>query len=784
MSVNINFNNVIQLGNALTTFSTQIDTLKFQINSASSNLTDIIKSKKIKELLHLREKFLIDTSNSKNDLSYDLQQTIDKLTRSWEEVFNHCLERKVCLQTSKLDDLSPNETSSLSELYQKQNKLNIKASKYELQLQKFDRKCTDIRFKVEDSNFTLLLDLDAKTKKTQKDIQNAIETKKKEIDDCTTLIKHLKNENTKSAQEYFNTLPDPLRKIIASSLLHKPNLTPQLLKHCLENTMLTQQRKIEVLQETLTRLEGSEKLHVSTNQSELASIIWFDHLPRDIQFEVLSWLKPRDLLNFSQACKKWHVLANTSVLWKRLWEVKCRELALDPTFYGSDKEGLAEYHTSLKTLNANAFLSAKIEGAFANEHSSVQHRLPLSKGTMLFVMSTNDIMVFDLIKKTTAFKSIEGDQITAICTHGHSIFAALTDKVVEFSLTNLKNQHSSSLTILKTFEIKNTCRIQFSENFLFSNPDQSKEIQIWDTVTNRHFATFALQKPLVFMKTIQNILFTTDELGNAQKWKVHKDKLPESIFSTALDLQVTTIDTNGRYLCAIDATPVSSITVIDFNEPNKIKKIPIDSSIQSISNFQVDGQTLYALCDSQIKVFDIETGKIISSIKDYRITHFTKSGSFIGYYAQSKRTTTIHAFGKSIDLAASEYDKLLRQAECWDMQFYQDAVTLFTTLPNDVQDRFSSFIFSKYSLDLADFLKASRDHNSTSKSLILHQFLLSEMIGLFKANRKELALSLFNRLPKILQKEISRNPDKLSVPEWIELLRNYLNIPVFDPLDE
>ncbi len=784
MSANINFSTVIQLGITLTAFSTDVETLKSQINSSSPNLTDKIKSKKIKDLLDLREKFLIVTSSSKKELSSGLQRTIDKLNRTWEEVFNHCLERKVCLQLSKLDELIPQENCSLSELYMKQNKLNIKASKYEIQKQKFDKKYTDNRINVEDSNFSLLLELDIKLKNTQKKIQNEIASKKKKINDCNTLIKYLREGNVDSAQDCFNTLPEPFRKIIATSLLKITYLTPQLMKHCLQNTVLTNHRKIEVIQETLNNLEGSQTPPSSISTTSSAPINWFNLLPQEIQLEVLYFLQPRDLLNFSQTCKKWQDLANMAVLWKRLWEVKCREFALDPTFYGLGKQGLVEYHTALKTLNTNAFLSSKIEGASISQRSLVKLRLPLAKGTMLFVMNTNDIILIDLIKKTTTFKSFEGVEITAICKHGNSIFVAYTDKVVEIALSNLKNQTASSLTILNTFEIKDTCQLQVSANFLCSNPDKSREIHIWDIETNRHFVTISLQKPLVFMKIIHSVLFTTDELGNVQKWKLQKGKSPESIFSTALELQVNTIDTNGRYLCAIDATPVSSITVIDFNAPNKIRSIPVDTSIQSIPIFQVDGHTLYALCDSQIHVFDIESGKMISTIKDYRITHFIKSGSFIGYYAQSKRTSTEHNFGKSIDLASTEYDKLLRQAECWDMHSYLDAVTLLTTLPNDVKDRFSKFILIKYSIAFDDFLKPAVSHNSNSKSNILHNFLLWEMIGLFKANRKSLALSLYNRLPTALQKEICRSPDKLTIPEWIELLRNYLNVTVIAQLGE
>ena len=79
-------------------------------------------------------------------------------------------------------------------------------------------------------------------------------------------------------------------------------------------------------------------------------------LPKELALYVLSFLKPRDLLNAAQTCSYWRILAEDNLLWRE----KCREAGMSEAVCNSGAAAAAKRKKSSNFLYSAWKVSSQI----------------------------------------------------------------------------------------------------------------------------------------------------------------------------------------------------------------------------------------------------------------------------------------------------------------------------------------------------------------------------------------------------------------------------------------
>ena len=79
-------------------------------------------------------------------------------------------------------------------------------------------------------------------------------------------------------------------------------------------------------------------------------------LPKELALYVLSFLKPRDLLNAAQTCRYWRILAEDNLLWRE----KCREAGMSEAVRNSGAAAAAKRKKSSNFLYSAWKVSSQI----------------------------------------------------------------------------------------------------------------------------------------------------------------------------------------------------------------------------------------------------------------------------------------------------------------------------------------------------------------------------------------------------------------------------------------
>ena len=79
-------------------------------------------------------------------------------------------------------------------------------------------------------------------------------------------------------------------------------------------------------------------------------------LPKELALYVLSFLKPRDLLNAAQTCRYWRILAEDNLLWRE----KCREAGMSEAVCNSGAAAAAKRKKSSNFLYSAWKVSSQI----------------------------------------------------------------------------------------------------------------------------------------------------------------------------------------------------------------------------------------------------------------------------------------------------------------------------------------------------------------------------------------------------------------------------------------
>ena len=86
-------------------------------------------------------------------------------------------------------------------------------------------------------------------------------------------------------------------------------------------------------------------------------------LPKELALYVLSFLKPRDLLNAAQTCRYWRILAEDNLLWRE----KCREAGLGDSVEEMFNARSKSYYKKISNLSGMDYSSWKL--GFMREHN-------------------------------------------------------------------------------------------------------------------------------------------------------------------------------------------------------------------------------------------------------------------------------------------------------------------------------------------------------------------------------------------------------------------------------
>jgi WD40 repeat protein len=321
---------------------------------------------------------------------------------------------------------------------------------------------------------------------------------------------------------------------------------------------LPQNQKAEILEQFLQSTNHLKKKMVKTVTSETHSLIptpLIQQLPKELLFQIFSWLEPKSLAACQATCRQWSLLANDNLLWKQLLERHFPGAQL--TSQAETYQQAYKRHCDLTTINltqgiyANTFIrlpsliqaftfhqerlilaadnrvmvySKTGELLKTSSHpfatSDPIHRFfPLPSNQLLACFKSGKIKLLDLNGKGAILKTfkkpVESPVVFAFTTANHLIAGYQDNTVIIF--------HFATRQILHSFSIDGglACGALHPDNNQIYFGAENGQISVWDLSSGQGLQIFSHQSTsvtsLIFSQTEKLIASYNDEESHVSK---------------------------------------------------------------------------------------------------------------------------------------------------------------------------------------------------------------------------------------------------------------------------